>query len=166
VTGFEPEGLLTILVDEGVDFVIIGGYAAVLHGASRPTEDVDVTPGTTTENLTRLTIAVNGCTHVFALRGAPDGLPFNTSAEAMRGLLMLNLTTDFGDLDVTFQPSGTTGYEDLIINAEERHLDGITIRIASLSDVVRSKEEAGRDKDIRALTELYDLLHRSDPAGR
>jgi hypothetical protein len=79
---------------------------------------------------------------------------------------MLNLTTTFGDLDITFQPSGTAGYEDLIVNAEERDLGGISIRIASLADVVRSKEAAGRDKDIRALGELYELLRRSDPPSR
>jgi hypothetical protein len=84
----------------------------------------------------------------------------------MRGMLMLNLTTRLGDLDITFEPSGPKGYADLITNTEERHLGAISIRIAALADVVRSKEAAGRDKDIRALTELYELLHRSDSARR
>jgi hypothetical protein len=79
----------------------------------------------------------------------------------MRGLLMLNLTTDLGDLDITFHPSGTAGYPDLIQNAEERDLGTVTIRIAALADIVRSKEAAGRDKDIRALTELHELLRRA-----
>jgi hypothetical protein len=48
----------------------------------------------------------------------------------------------------------------LIQHAEERSLGTITIRVAALADIVRSKEAAGRDKDIRALTELYELLHR------
>jgi hypothetical protein len=55
VSSFDPERLLAVQVDEGVEFVVVGGYAAVLHGASRPTEDVDVTPTTTTENLVSLT---------------------------------------------------------------------------------------------------------------
>ena len=57
MTTFEPERILEILVDEGVDFVTVGGYAATLRGASRPTEDVDVTPSTTTDILARLTKA-------------------------------------------------------------------------------------------------------------
>ena len=73
---------------------------------------------------------------------------------------MLNLTTTYGDLDITFHPSGTDGYPDLIKNAEERHLGTVTIRIATLADIVRSKAAAGRDKDIEALTELYELLRR------
>jgi hypothetical protein len=166
VTNFEPERLLGVLIDEGVEFVIIGGYAAVLYGASRPTEDVDVTPATTSENLANLTRALTRLNAQVRTEAVPEGPPFHASAEAMRGLLMLNLTTTFGDLDITFQPSGTAGYEDLIVNAEERDLGGLSIRIAALADVVRSKEAAGRDKDIRALGELYELLRRSDPPGR
>jgi hypothetical protein len=88
----------------------------------------------------------------------PDGLPFDTSAEAMQGLLMLNLTTRFGDLDIAFRPSGTEGYPDLAGQAEDWAVGAITIRVASLADVIRSKEAAGRDKDVRALGELYGLL--------
>ena len=54
MTEFEPELLLAALVEAGVEFVLVGGYAAVLHGASRPTEDVDITPATTFDNLTKL----------------------------------------------------------------------------------------------------------------
>lgn len=158
MTKFQPERLLEVLVDEHVDFVLVGGYASILRGATRPTEDVDITPSTTTDNLTRLTKALQRLHAKVRTDAVPGGLPFSTSAEAMRGLLMLNLTTPYGDLDITFQPSGTGGYPDLIKNAEERNLGTVTIRIAALADIVRSKEAAGRDKDIRALDELYELL--------
>ncbi|HVW80260.1 MAG TPA: hypothetical protein VHB69_04900 [Mycobacteriales bacterium] len=161
MTGFDPERLLEILVDEGVDFVLVGGYAALLQGATRPTQDVDVTPSTAVDNLTRLTTALERLNARIRTDAVPEGLPFSTSAEAMRGLLMLNLTTDFGDLDITFHPSGTDGYGDLIKTAEERILGGITLRIAALADIVRSKAAAGRDKDIEALTELYELLRQA-----
>ncbi len=161
MTRFDPERLLEILVDEGVDFVLVGGYAALLQGGTRPTQDVDVTPSTAVDNLTRLTTALGRLNARIRTDAVPEGLPFSTSAEAMRGLLMLNLTTDSGDLDITFHPSGTDGYGDLIKTAEERILGSVTIRIAALADIVRSKAAAGRDKDIEALTELYELLRRS-----
>jgi predicted nucleotidyltransferase len=158
VTRFEPERLLKALVDDRVDFVLIGGYAAILQGGSRPTQDVDVTPSTATDNLTRLAGALKHLDARIRTDAVPDGLPFSTSAEAMRGLMMLNLTTKYGDLDIAFHPTGTDGYGDLIKNAEERNLGTVTIRIAALTDIVRSKAAAGRDKDIEALTELYELL--------
>ncbi len=162
MTAFDPELLLAVLIEEGVDFVLIGGYAAVLHGASRPTEDVDVTPATDAENLARLTKALERLDARIRSDAVPGGLPFSTSAEAMRGLLMLNLTTGLGDLDISFHPSGTDGYADLVQGAEERSLGTVTIRVAALADIVRSKEAAGRDKDIRALAELYELLGRPE----
>lgn len=87
-----------------------------------------------------------------------QGLAFDTSAEALRGTLMLNLTTKYGDLDVTFEPAGTGGYPDLAEHAVERRIGALSIRVAALADVIRSKEAAGRDKDVQALAELYHLL--------
>jgi hypothetical protein len=72
-------------------------------------------------------------------RGVEEELPFDTSAEAPRGLRLLNLTTQFGDLDSSFETSGTGGYPDLSKHAAER-------------------ETAGRDKDVRKLVELHALL--------
>lgn len=162
MTEFEPELLLAALVEAGVEFVLVGGYAAVLHGASRPTEDVDITPATTFDNLTKLAGALKSLRARIRTDAVPDGLAFDTSAEAMQGLLMLNLTTRLGDLDIAFRPSGTDGYSDLAAQAEDWAVGAITIRVASLVDVIRSKEAAGRDKDVRALGELYGLL-RAQP---
>jgi hypothetical protein len=158
MTEFDPEQLLATLVKAGVEFVLVGGYAAVLHGASRPTEDLDITPATTFDNLTKLAGVLKSLRARIRTDAVPDGLPFDTSAEAMQGLLMLNLTTRFGDLDIAFRPSGTEGYPDLAGQAEDWAVGAITIRVASLADVIRSKEAAGRDKDVRALGELYGLL--------
>lgn len=161
---FDPERLLGVLADERVDFVVVGGYAAMLHGATRPTEDVDVTPAATTDNLARLTRALERLDARIRTDAVPDGLPFDTSAEAMRGVLMLNLTTRFGELDLTFEPSGTDGYADLSEHAVQREIGSLSIQVAALADVIRSKEASGRDKDIRALNELYRLL--DDPADK
>ncbi|HZQ30197.1 MAG TPA: hypothetical protein VFB19_00480 [Mycobacterium sp.] len=61
----------------------------------------------------------------------PQGLPFNCSAESLRGIQMLNLRTPTGDLDLTFVPAGfPNGYEGLIHGAETRTIDGIAIGVA------------------------------------
>jgi hypothetical protein len=162
----DPERLLAVLVEEGVEFVLVGGYAALVHGAARPTQDVDITPATTAANLDRLTRALKRLQARIRTDADPDGLPFTTSAEALRGLLMLNLTTQFGDLDLAFEPSGTRGYPDLIEHAVPRRIGAIRIQVAALSDVIRSKEAAGRDKDVQALAELYTLLQHDETKER
>jgi hypothetical protein len=69
-----------------------------------------------------------------------------------------NLTTRAGDLDIAFQPSGTGGYDDLRRGALTLSIQGISVPVASLADVVRSKEAAGREKDRLVLPMLRRLL--------
>jgi hypothetical protein len=70
---------------------------------------------------------------------------------------MLNLRTPFGDVDLTFEPQGTDGYEDLTRHAKEIEVGPVLVRIAALEDIIRSKEAAGRAKDLNALPELHAL---------
>lgn len=68
-------------------------------------------------------------------------------------------TTRFGDVDVTFEPSGPRhGYDDWNADAAEVDIaDGLTVRVASLDAVIDSKRAAGRPKDERALPHLESL---------
>jgi hypothetical protein len=70
---------------------------------------------------------------------------------------LVNLTTRFGDFDIAFQPAGSQGYEDLVRDAIEMEIDGTVVRVASLADIIRSKEAANRPKDRAALPVLYAL---------
>lgn len=160
---FDAPAILTALDHHHVKYVIIGGYAARLHGATKPTTDIDVTPATTTENLDRLATALRTLRAGIRVDDLPDGLPFDTSAEALRGIELLNLRTPHGDLDITFTPDGTAGYEDLARSAERRTVAGIQVQLASLRDIIRSKEAAGRAKDFVALPELHRLAQQGDP---
>ena len=73
----------------------------------------------------------------------------------------MNMTTQAGDLDVTFCPSGTSGFADLKRDATDiEAADRLHILVASLEDVIRSKEAAGREKDRLALPRLRRLLER------
>ncbi len=106
---FNPRALLAALDHHLVEYVVVGGYAANVHGAVRPTKDIDVAPATTTENLTQLVAALRELNAGIRVDEMPDGLPFDTSAEALQGMKMLNLRTRFGDLDLTFSPAGIPG---------------------------------------------------------
>jgi len=163
-TDFDPERMLSVLDEYGVRFVLIGGMAAVLYGDVGVTVDVDVVPDRADENLEPLARALRALDARIRTEGEPDGLPFDCSAEFFRNLSpdsIVNMTTAAGDLDVTFEPSGTQGFDDLRRDAVEiEAADRLIILVASLEDVIRSKEAAGREKDRLALPRLRRLLDR------
>jgi predicted nucleotidyltransferase len=66
--------------------------------------------------------------------------------------------TDHGDLDISFVPNGTHGYADLVRDATEMEIDGVRVSVASLADIIRSKQAANRDKDLRVLPVLRRIL--------
>lgn len=157
---FDAEPLLAVLDRHDVEYLIVGGYAARMHGSTRPTRDVDVTPATTRENLDRLAAALRELDARIRTDAVPEGLPFSTSGEALVGHQMLNLQTRHGELDLTIRPAGFEGgYDELVTRSIHRSIGQIQVRVAALEDVIRSKEIAARDKDIRALPELYRLAN-------
>lgn len=161
---FDPEQMLTALTEGGVRFILIGGMAAVLHGDVGVTVDIDVVPERSDENLERLAGALRALSARIRTEGEPDGLAFDCSAEFFRSLppdAIVNMTTEAGHLDVTFFPSGTSGFADLKRDAIDiEAADRLHILVASLEDVIRSKEAAGREKDRLALPRLRRLLDR------
>jgi hypothetical protein len=160
---FEPEEILAVLTRHGVDCVVIGGLAAFLQGSPLPTVDVDITPNAVLENFARLLAALKELDAKVRAEGL-DPLPFSHDAESLAAANIWNLTTRFGDLDITLTPAGTRGYDDLRRDAVEVEIRGTRVLLASLADIVRSKSAAGRDKDRRALPVLRELLARETKA--
>jgi predicted nucleotidyltransferase len=157
---FDGRSILRVLTDHGVAFILVGGFAATLHGSPLLTRDVDIVPERTTDNLARLSAALTELEARIRVDAEPAGFPFDHDAASLAGVTVLNLRTRYGDLDLTFTPSGTTGYPDLRRDAIELTLAGTHVLVASLADVIRSKAAANRDKDRRALPVLRELLAR------
>jgi predicted nucleotidyltransferase len=168
---FSPQEIFRTLERHGVRYVLVGGVAAVLHGSPHVTTDVDVVPQDGRENLERLSAALREVHARIRVAGEPDGVPFDHSAESLSRVRVWNLVTDHGDLDLTFVPSGTRGYDDLVRDARSMTIGGVAVPVASLADVIRSKEAAGREKDRLTLPVLRRLLEersadRDDDARR
>lgn len=157
---FDPEEIFATLERHGVRFVVIGGVAAILHGAPHVTTDVDIVPEEGRENLARLSAALKELNARIRVAGEPEGIPFDHSAESLARVRIWNLVTDRGNLDLTFVPSGTRGYDDLVRDAEPMTVRGVEVPVASLADVIRSKEAAGRERDRLVLPTLRRLLER------
>ena len=160
--------ILEVLHRNKVAYILIGGLAAVYHGSPFPTEDADITPEMDRRNLDKLATALRELNARVRTDSEPSGLPFRCDVEALSAAQTWNLTTHAGDLDVTFTPSGTRGYRDLSRDAARVELYGVNVLIASLSDVIRSKQAANRPKDQRMLPTLREILaqRRGGETGR
>jgi hypothetical protein len=154
---FGPERILGVLEAHDVRCILIGGFAAVIHGSPYVTTDVDVVPAADVDNLKRLSDALRDLHARVWTSGEPQGSPFDHSAASLAGVRVWNLVTDFGRLDVTFEPSGTWGYDDLSRDATHLVILGVGVDVASLPDIIRSKEAAGREKDRLVLPVLRRL---------
>ncbi|MGH9062729.1 MAG: nucleotidyl transferase AbiEii/AbiGii toxin family protein [Acidimicrobiales bacterium] len=115
---FDPMAIVAAFNRHGVEFVVIGGFAVELHRAPvRPTRDIDLTPATTSENLDRLSAALYDLGARIRTTDVPDGLAFSHDGPSLARAGVWNLVCEFGELDLSFQPSGTNGYEDLVRDA-------------------------------------------------
>ena len=163
---FLPWEILRVLNEEGVEYLVIGGTAAVLHGSSLPTQDVDILPLREPQNLERLSRALARLDAKIRTANEPvattiDG-PFLDATPAM-----LNLVTKFGDLDLAFAPAGPmVKFEQWNANATSIDVrDRLVVRVAALEDVIASKIAANRPKDQRALPYLESLLEQIPGKG-
>ena len=154
------EDILAVLNRHGVDYVVIGAFAAIAQGAPiEATHDVDVTPRQDAENLRRLSAALDELDARIRVEDLDEGLAFDHDAASLAAMTMLNLTCAAGDFDLVFSPAATpTGFDELIGSSVRVQVGDEEVAVASLEDVLRSKEEVGRDKDVRAALVIRTYL--------
>jgi predicted nucleotidyltransferase len=149
---FSPRALLRRLVDGEVDFVVIGGIAAVAHGSAAFTQDLDISYAPDQDNLDRLgrVLVDLGA----RLRGVTDDVPFVPDGRTLQRTRVLTLETPQGSIDLLADREGSPGYQRLRERAGIAAVAGVEVRIASLDDLIAMKKAAGRPKDLVAVEEL------------
>jgi hypothetical protein len=152
---FDPERLLRSLVDGDVDFVLIGGWAAKLHGSPTVTADIDICYSKDPDNLERLAAALAPLE--LRLRGIPDIVPFVLDQRTLLAGDMFTLSSIAGDIDLIGSPAGSSGFETLLQNADILELDDLRVPVASLDHLIAMKTAAGRPKDLIELEVLAAL---------
>lgn len=163
---FEPERALAALARHEVDFVVIGGYATVIHGSSHFTTDADVTPDDAPENRVKLAAALREMDARIRTSTEPAGLEFACDEHFLARMARVNLVTRYGAFDVSFRPAAFPGgYRDLVRNAVNVTILGEDVKVASLEDIIRSKESADRPKDRAVLPQLYALQDELEASG-
>jgi hypothetical protein len=153
--------LVQALVDEGVDFVIIGGWCAILHGSSYLTNDLDICYSRMHGNLKRLA-AVLAPYHP-KLRDLPAGLPFVWDEVTLRNGTIFTLSTDLGVVDLMAEVAGIGGFEETKAHSIQVQAFGRSVWTLDLPSLIQAKRSAGREKDLRILPELESLLETQEP---
>lgn len=152
-----------VLVRSGVEFIVIGGAAATIHGSARITRDVDIVYRRTAENLRRMVDALSPYSPY--LRGAPAGLPFRWDENTLRRGLNFTLTTSIGDLDILGEVTGGGNFEALLAHSSPVQAFGIECLCLNLDKLIQVKRAAGRPKDLEAIAELEALREERGKAG-
>lgn len=155
------EQLLKALTEKDAHFIVVGAFAAIAHGSTQGTDDLDICYERTPDNHKKIIAALRQF-HPRP-RGVEDKLkvPFDESSLLAQGT-NFTLTTDLGKIDLLGEMSGVGGYERISSEAKSMNLGTVVCRVASLDTVIRSKEAANRLKDQLALPELRALKMLKD----
>jgi len=158
----DPERLFRALDEQAVDYVLIGDLAAVLHGSPLVTNDADICPRREPDNLRRLAAALRGLDARLRTATEPAGVAFACDAESFEHMQMVNMATSAGAFDVSFEPAAFPGYDTLKQRAVPMVVYGVTVHVASLRDIIESKQVASRLQDQATLPHLYALADEID----
>ena len=148
---FDPLPVIRSLGAHRVDFILIGGLAAVLQGSPLPTYDIDIAPAPAVGNPVRLEAALaeleaNALTAVGDVR------------QALADRADLSFRTPFGYIDLHHRPAGLGNYAALRRNALSLYLEPeLTVLVSPLRDIIRSRVAAGDNRQLPALEATLEL---------
>ena len=151
--------LFAALCGGRVEFILVGGTAANVHGSARLTQDVDIVYRRSRENVARLAAALEPFDPY--LRGAPPWVPFRWDAETISRGLNFMLMTALGPVDALGEIAGGGDYDALLGHTVEIELFGQRVRCLDLRKLIEVTRAAGRPKDLEAVAELEALLDES-----
>jgi predicted nucleotidyltransferase len=152
------ERLVSALADADVQFIIIGGVSAIIHGSVHTTNDIHIFYPRHGENVAHLTRALAP----FHPRPVdlPAGLPFLWEESTLSNATLLTLQTDVGRIDLLAEVSGLGSFEQVWAESPEVELYGCRVRTLNL--LIAAKRAAGRAKDLRVIPELESLLEAQE----
>jgi hypothetical protein len=152
--------LLAALCDSGVEFIIVGGVAAVLQGAPITTTDLDIVHRRTPENVSRLLALLLQLDATMRYDMARRGL--RPTAEMLAGKGQINLSTSLGPIDPLCQLHEGQGYDELLPHSIAVHDEGRLLHVLDLPMLIAAKTQAGRPKDRLVLPILIATLQERD----
>jgi len=166
IRNFDPDRIIACLRANNVSYIIVGGVAGRIYGASRTTSDLDLVPADDPANLDRLARALRDLGARLRVSGLSptelESLTVPLDGRTLRHFGVSTWMTDVGPVDVLLSMRTAAGafrtFHELVVTAITANTLGGPVRLASLEDIVASKEFANRPKDREALPELRRLL--------
>lgn len=149
--------LLALLLDSSVEFVLVGGGAAVIHGAPVTTQDIDIVHSRDPANIDRL---LQVLASLDARVVDPAGRNLKPERAALAGPGQSLLRTRLGRVDVLGNLHDGRGYAQLLATADTVDFDGRPLRIIDLQTLIAIKSGTGRAKDRLVVPVLLELARR------
>ncbi|HXP38185.1 MAG TPA: hypothetical protein VN817_10505 [Solirubrobacteraceae bacterium] len=150
--------LFRALAEHRVDYLVIGGVAAQVHGRRRTTKDLDLTPAPVPENFERLAAALLALDAHPAELGASAPPP--TAEQLQVASIVPPLATEHGELHILNDVPGAGAYAAMRARALESKVDGVAVHIVAVDDLIRMKQAIGRPSDIEDIEALTTVARR------
>jgi predicted nucleotidyltransferase len=146
---------ITVMAENSVDFVIIGGVALSLYSSAYITYDIDFCFDRRPENLKRIALAL--APYAPRLRGSPADLPFIWDERTLAGGTNFTLETTIGEIDLLAEVSGLGNFQEVLAESNSLVLFGFEVQVLSIEGLIKAKTAAGREKDVPGLKILHAL---------
>ena len=156
------DAILRELLQRGVEFIVVGGAAAVIHGAPVTTQDLDIVPRQHAGDAQCLLAALTQLDARF--RPVTPGRDIAPTEQHVSGRGQLNLITRWGPLDVLLRLHDARGYDDLVAHSMGIDAGGLRFRVIDLATLIEIKRSTGRARDALVVPLLLAIQAR--PSGR
>jgi len=147
--------LLELLKNNNVEFVIVGGLAAVAYGSSQMTQDIDICISLSPNNMKRLKEALKEIHPIHRIGN--KNIPFNESGKDLYAFNNIYLTTDYGQIDCLGEITGIGNFNDVINNSTNISIDSMEYQILTLDALIKAKSAINRPKDREAVLILKSI---------
>jgi len=155
------EALIEALIAGGVELIVVGGAAAVIHGAPTTTQDLDIVPRQHPGDVTRLLDVLRGLGARF--RPVRPDRDIEPTEEHLSGTGQLNLITSLGPLDILLRLHDARGYDELLAHSQEIVDHSLRFRVIDLDTLIEIKRSTGRAKDALVLPLLLAIRAKREP---
>ncbi len=156
-TGADLSAILEGLIEAGVEFILVGGLAAVVQGAPVTTMDVDIVHNRSSENVAKLLAFLKS---IEAVHRRPDDKVIEPKKEDISGMGHALFSSRLGPIDVLAVIEGERAYQDLLEHTVEIEFRGHTVLVLDLKTLVKLKRTSRDPKDRQRLPVLEETLRQ------